>query len=167
MVCVAFLISPFASISQPVNSRHEHLYVEIEQRLIRSDELPKSKMEMERIVSGSSIILCTLSMISNPALFDNGTFEVVPLERLIIDESSQINVFEFMVCFELGNAAHVHVSLPQPLFERFQKTLEKVCFFGDPKQRNAPLFSMLLILYTFCDSPTLRSVRCALSQNNF
>ena len=92
--------------------RHEHLYVEIEQRLIRSDELPKSKMEMERIVSGSSIILCTLSMISNPALFDNGTFEVVPLERLIIDESSQINVFEFMVCIELRNAPHVHVSLP-------------------------------------------------------
>lgn len=102
----------FASISQPVDFRHEHLYVEIEQRLIRSDELPKSKMEMERMVSGSSIILCTLSMISNPALFDNGTFEVVPLERLIVDESSQINVFEFMVCTELGNPTHSHVSRP-------------------------------------------------------
>ena len=45
------------SAIQPVGFRHEHLYVEIEQRLIRSDELPKSKMEMEWIVSGSNIIL--------------------------------------------------------------------------------------------------------------
>jgi hypothetical protein len=55
--------------------------------------------------------------------------------------------------------------VPQPLFERFQKTLEKVCFFGDPMQRMR-LYS-LLTSYTFCDSPTLWSVGCALSQNNF
>jgi len=53
---------------------------------------------MERLVGNSYVILSTLSMISNPALDDNGTFKVVPMERLIIDEASQINTFEFMVC---------------------------------------------------------------------
>jgi len=66
-------------------------------RLIRSDELPKQKNDLERIIADSTIILCTLSMISNPALNENGTFEIVPFERLVIDEASQINAFEFLV----------------------------------------------------------------------
>ena len=37
-------------------------------------------------------------MLSNPALYQNGTFDIVPPERLIIDEASQINILEFMVC---------------------------------------------------------------------
>ncbi|KIJ24527.1 hypothetical protein M422DRAFT_133099, partial [Sphaerobolus stellatus SS14] len=41
---------------------------------------------------------------------------VVPMQRLVIDEASQINVFEYM-----------------PLFAKF-KGLQKVCFFGDPNQ---------------------------------
>lgn len=52
---------------------------------------------MERELGGSHIILSTLSMISNPSLHDNGTFDIIPVERLIIDEASQINIFEFMV----------------------------------------------------------------------
>ena len=52
---------------------------------------------MDRLIAGSKIVLCTLSMISNPALYENGTFEVVPFNRLVIDEASQINAFEFMV----------------------------------------------------------------------
>ena len=74
------------------------MYQEIGERLIRSDELPKQKIDMERVIADSTIILCTLSMISNPALDENGTFEVVPFNRLVIDEASQINAFEFMVC---------------------------------------------------------------------
>jgi hypothetical protein len=52
---------------------------------------------MERELGGSHIILSTLSMISNPSLHDNGTFDIIPVERLIIDEASQINIFEFIV----------------------------------------------------------------------
>lgn len=81
-----------------MNNRHEHLYGNVEGKLIRSDELPKTKLGMERVVSGVTVVLCTLSMMSNPALHDNGTFEVIPPKRLVIDESSQINVFEFLVC---------------------------------------------------------------------
>lgn len=79
------------------NFRHEHLYEDISQRVIRSDELPKEVSDMEKMIGSSRIILCTLSMLSNPALHSNGTFRVVPVERLIIDEASQINVFEFLV----------------------------------------------------------------------
>jgi hypothetical protein len=77
--------------------RHEHLYAEVERNLIRSDELPKDSHGMERLLGGSRIILCTLSMLSNDMLHTNGTFDIVPLERLVIDEASQINVFEFLV----------------------------------------------------------------------
>jgi len=63
----------------------------------RSDELPSEKVAMERELGGSHIILSTLSMISNPSLHDNGTFDIIPVERIIIDEASQINIFEFMV----------------------------------------------------------------------
>jgi regulator of nonsense transcripts 1 len=38
-------------------------------------------------------------MLSNPALEERGLFKEVPVERLIIDEASQIRVFEFLVSF--------------------------------------------------------------------
>lgn len=95
---------------------HEHLYVQIQEKLMRSDELPDNVMGMGRALGDSCIVLSTLSMLSNPALEANGTFDLVPVERLVIDEASQIKIFEFI-----------------SVFEKFQD-LEKVCFFGDPKQ---------------------------------
>jgi len=72
---------------------------------------------MERTIGGSPIILCTLSMLSNPILDDRRLYELVPLERLIIDEASQIDVGEFMVggpCSLLlyRTSFHVTASLP-------------------------------------------------------
>jgi len=77
--------------------RHEHLYQSIEEKLIRSDDLPKDKVGMARLILDSNIILCTLSMMLNPKLRNNGTFSIVPPRCLVIDEASQINAFEFMV----------------------------------------------------------------------
>ena len=85
------------SITTFLVTRHEHLYCEIQEKVRRSDELPTEKVAMERELGGSHIILSTLSMISNPSLHDNGTFDIIPVERLVIDEASQINIFEFMV----------------------------------------------------------------------
>ncbi|KIM34855.1 hypothetical protein M413DRAFT_434968 [Hebeloma cylindrosporum] len=107
---------------------HEHLYHEIQEKVRRSDELPADKVAMERELEGSRIILSTLSMISNPSLYDNGTFDIIPVERLVIDEASQINIFEF-----------THPRRLQHIFVRFQSVLQKVCFFGDPKQHRMPL----------------------------
>ena len=36
-------------------------------------------------------------MLSNPALYEYGVFDYLPVERLVVDEASQIDTFEFMV----------------------------------------------------------------------
>ncbi|KAH9856811.1 hypothetical protein C2E23DRAFT_721458 [Lenzites betulinus] len=96
---------------------HEHLYEEIEGRLIRSDSLCTSDpLETERKLGESKAVLCTISMLSNPGIENSGVFKLRPVERLVVDEASQIDTFEFM-----------------HLFHKFRK-LEKVCMFGDPKQ---------------------------------
>jgi regulator of nonsense transcripts 1 len=83
----------------PTIFRHEHLYQSIEEKLIRSDALPKNKVGMERLILSSKVILCTLSMMLHPPLHDNGIFDLVPPRCLVIDEASQVNAFEFMVCY--------------------------------------------------------------------
>lgn len=96
---------------------HEHLYTKIEERLFRGDEIPKNPVDLGRIIGASHIILSTLSMLSNPALDENRIFDLVPPRSLVIDEASQINVFEYM-----------------NTFFKFRNVTTKVCFFGDPKQ---------------------------------
>lgn len=99
------------------------------------DELATSPEEMFRHFQGVSVVLCTLSNLSNPGLPKIISF--VPLENLVIDEASQISVYDFMVsairlpilmCIDAVNLQH--------LFSRF-KRLRKACFFGDPKQRES------------------------------
>ncbi len=77
--------------------RHEHLYTKIEDRIFRGDELPENPKDLEIAIGTSTIILSTLSMLSNPALDQNGMFDLVPPRILVVDEASQINVFEYMV----------------------------------------------------------------------
>lgn len=69
----------------------------MEEKLIRSDEFPDDMVAMERLFEGNTVILCTLSMLSNPIVVQSGLTKLVPVERLIIDEASQIDVFEFLV----------------------------------------------------------------------
>ncbi|KAI1783492.1 P-loop containing nucleoside triphosphate hydrolase protein [Ganoderma leucocontextum] len=95
---------------------HEHLYEEIKKHLIRADELIFDRVVAERFIGESTVILCTVSMLSNPGLGSCGIYDLVPVERLVVDEASQIDSFEFM-----------------HLFHKFHM-LHKVCMFGDPKQ---------------------------------
>jgi hypothetical protein len=88
--------------------RHEHIYEMIQEKLIRSDELPDNPGALERSLGGTCIMLSTLSMLSNPALDVKGVFEIVPVVQLVIDEASQINLFDFMVRTTL-NSASFHV----------------------------------------------------------
>ncbi|KAK0445644.1 P-loop containing nucleoside triphosphate hydrolase protein [Desarmillaria tabescens] len=96
---------------------HEHLYTNIEDRLLRGDELPNNPKGLRRVIGSSSIILSTLSMASNPGFDKNGMFDIVPPRTLIVDEASQINVFDYM-----------------HMFVKFKDVMKKVRFFGDPKQ---------------------------------
>jgi hypothetical protein len=77
--------------------RHEKLYEEIQAKVIRSDELPQSRREVEMIFRGATVVLCTISMLSNPKLAECGLIDILPVTSLVIDEASQIDVFEFMV----------------------------------------------------------------------
>ncbi|KAK0476953.1 P-loop containing nucleoside triphosphate hydrolase protein [Armillaria novae-zelandiae] len=78
---------------------HEHLYTQIVDRLFRADELPNNPKDLGYTIGASTIILSTLSMLSNPALDDNGMFDLVPPKILVVDEASQINIFEYMHVF--------------------------------------------------------------------
>lgn len=78
-------------------TRHEHIYERIQHHLLRSDELPPDIGGVERAIGGSPVMLCTLSMLSNPMLSECGIFHILPVERLVIDEASQIDIGEYMV----------------------------------------------------------------------
>ena len=77
--------------------RHEHIYGPIENFLIRTDELMGDERGIAHMLNGARIVLSTLSTLSNPGLDQVGIFELVPVERLVVDEASQINAFDFMV----------------------------------------------------------------------
>ena len=40
---------------------------------------------------------CMLNMLSDPTLDEIGAFDLLLIERLVVDEASQIDTFEFMV----------------------------------------------------------------------
>ena len=113
------------------------MYEELNDLVIRSDKLKDaSESGIRQMFIGVTLVLSTLSMLSNPMLNDKGLFKLIPVRSLIIDEASQIDVFEFMVIdldiFGLDRSVILSI---QHLFYKFSKVLEKVCFFGDPKQR--------------------------------
>ena len=73
------------------------MFVEIENMIVRSDEIPNSPSAVSRLFLDVTVVLCTLGMLSNPKLHDCGLFRIIPVRSLVIDEASQIDVFEFMV----------------------------------------------------------------------
>ncbi|KAJ7079450.1 P-loop containing nucleoside triphosphate hydrolase protein [Mycena belliarum] len=112
---------------------HEDIYGPIEDFLLRTDELTNPDARgLVHLLQDAQIVLSTLSTLSNPGLDQIRIFSLVPLERLVVDEASQINVFDYM-----------HV------LYKFRETLEKICFFGDPKQ---------LPPYGTDHAPTLKSI---------
>jgi hypothetical protein len=99
-------------------SRHEHPYRRIKENIIVSDKLSKSgPIQRALQLEGTQVILCTLSMVSNPKLQLAGVTQVVPIVNVIIDEASQIEVGQYV-----------------PLFKTFSKSLRKICFVGDDKE---------------------------------
>lgn len=91
--------------------------------MVRSDlfkEINYTKLQ------GISVVLCTLSMLSN---FHIGKFtRIIPLKTLVIDEASQIEVGDYV-----------------PIFSAYKTTLRKVCFIGDDKQCKSLFFILEII----------------------
>ncbi|KAH8115119.1 hypothetical protein DFH11DRAFT_147026 [Phellopilus nigrolimitatus] len=77
---------------------NEHIYEDqVKESLIRTDELPATSQEMSIAFHEVRVVLCTLSTISNPNLNRKGVFNFVPMENLVVDEASQIGIFNYMV----------------------------------------------------------------------
>ncbi|RXW22819.1 hypothetical protein EST38_g3023 [Candolleomyces aberdarensis] len=94
---------------------HEHLYEKVEGNLIRTDSLPDDPLAAQRLLLGARVILSTLSNIINQKMAE--ITRVVPVETLVIDEASQIDVGDYL-----------------PAINRYQRTLQKLVFIGDDKQ---------------------------------
>jgi len=102
--------------------RHGHLYEELEQCLIRSDSFKKSIVDASRQLLGCKVILCTLSMFSNPNI--DAYLRIVPVELIILDEASQIECGGYL-----------------PVLHRFHYSLSKLVFIGDDKQCDLSLLA--------------------------
>ncbi|EPT05583.1 hypothetical protein FOMPIDRAFT_41042, partial [Fomitopsis schrenkii] len=96
---------------------HEHLYEKIERNIIRSDQFTDDIVANTRLLLGSKVILCTLSMISSPRFAAAGFTRIVPIATVIVDEASQIGLGDYI-----------------PLLARFGSKLSKLVFIGDDKQ---------------------------------
>jgi len=96
------------------------LYDRIQKNVILSDTFRGGVVHAERLFTGRSVVLCTMSMLSHPAIRKEGFTQVVPIEVLIVDEASQIEIGDYLA------PAHVYA-----------KTLKRVIFVGDDKQRES------------------------------
>ncbi|TCD70196.1 hypothetical protein EIP91_004376 [Steccherinum ochraceum] len=96
---------------------HEHLYRKIEDNVIKSSVFTKKGLEMHRLILDCRVILCTLSMLCHPELIKTKITKLVPLEIVMVDEASQI---------EMGDLL--------PLLHKFGDGIQKLAFIGDNKQ---------------------------------
>jgi hypothetical protein len=99
-------------------TRHEHLYERLEQNVVISGNFPTNSMDTDRLLGNTKVILCTLSMLTNARVALAGFQRLVPVDTLIIDEASQIELGDYL-----------------PAFIKFSRSLRKVGFVGDDKQR--------------------------------
>lgn len=92
------------------------MYQKVEPNLIRTDSLPFDVLAAQRLLLGSRVILSTMSsMLSNRMAL---IARVAPVQTLIVDEASQVDVGDYL-----------------PIINRFKHSLEKLVFIGDDKQR--------------------------------
>ena len=101
------------------SNRHEHLYGDILQAsFIRSDNFKKDIVGAARQLLDARVILCTLTMLSNPSIA--AYTRIAPVHTVMFDEASQIEVGDYI-----------------PVIHRFSSTLRKFVFIGDNKQRSS------------------------------
>lgn len=100
---------------------------------------------INELMGGVRVIIATLSMLSSHNLMVNSFFTTFPMGALLVDEASQIRLDE----------------LPH-IFNRFRKTLDRVAFFGDERQREPrtliPEKTELNDGFFVCPSPPLFAV---------
>ncbi|KAI0784597.1 AAA domain-containing protein, partial [Abortiporus biennis] len=97
---------------------HEHMYGKIEENIIRGDTFKLfSVAGLQVALDGCRVILCTISMLSHPLLVSAGFTQLVPLDTVIVDEASQIEIGDYF-----------------PMISMFGRNISKLVFIGDDKQ---------------------------------
>jgi regulator of nonsense transcripts 1 len=86
--------------------------------VIESSRFEENVIGNEGLLSGSRVMLCTISMLSTDWIMECGFTQLVPVQTLIIDEASQIEVGDYL-----------------PVLARYKTSLRKMVFIGDDKQR--------------------------------
>lgn len=88
--------------------------------MIDSGKFKRMIHDNERLVSGARVVLCTTSMLSTDRIMDCGFTKIVPVQTIIVDEASQIEVGDYL-----------------PILARYKASLRKMIFIGDDKQRGS------------------------------
>ena len=73
---------------------------------------------VNHLVLGSRVILCTIGMLSADRVMECGFTDLVPVQTVIVDEASQIQVGDYL-----------------PMLAKYKTSLRKMVFVGDDKQR--------------------------------
>ena len=85
--------------------------------MIESDDFGSIADTGERLLLGSRVILCTISMLSTDRVMVCGFTKLVPVQTIIVDEASQIETGDYLA-----------------ILARYKTTLRKMIFIGDDKQ---------------------------------
>ncbi|KAJ7773405.1 P-loop containing nucleoside triphosphate hydrolase protein [Mycena metata] len=73
---------------------HEHLYGNLVDKLIRSDDLTDDFLRIEERMQDSRVVLCTLSMLSSAKIGTVARF--APVQTVIVDEASQVELGSYL-----------------------------------------------------------------------
>jgi len=103
--------------------------------VIESGNFERTVLGNERLLMGSRVILCTISMLSTGRLTQCGFTKIVPVQTVIIDEASQIEVGDYL-----------------PMLARYKTTLRKMVFIGDDKQCRCRVWGWMKSWCTDCAS---------------
>jgi hypothetical protein len=85
--------------------------------VIESGDFKRTIHDNERLVLGARVMLCTISMLSTNRLTECGFTKIVPVQMIIVDEASQIEVGDYL-----------------SILARYKTSLRKMAFIGDDKQ---------------------------------
>lgn len=111
------VLSPVVTILTAPH-RQEPLYEKIKGNIITSELLSDPNVDVQHELHGSRVILCTLSMLAHSVLIRSGVTRLVPVETVIVDEASQIEIHDYI-----------------PILNKFHYSIRKLAFVGDDKQR--------------------------------
>ncbi|KAG8883769.1 Small subunit (SSU) processome component [Tulasnella sp. 331] len=101
--------------------RHEHIYEPCREQIITSDAYRST--DFKDTFGSVMVILSTVDMLFHPMLEKKGLFRMIPVQYLV-------EIFQYQV----DEASQIYSGSYLALFDKFRATLNKVCWFGDPRQ---------------------------------